>query len=71
MYRANLNFGTFDKYFRELLDKGLVEEVISLNANGCPVYKATERAKALLKELDKVDRYIGLDARNRIRWNST
>ena len=70
MYRANLNFTTFERYFEELLGKGLIKHVGSSSDNGCPIYKTTEEAEALLKELDRVDRYIGLQVRNRNKWNS-
>ena len=62
MYRANLNFGRFEKYFEELLEKGLIENVTSNNLSKCPVYKTTEKAKMLLKELNRAEQYIKLSA---------
>jgi predicted transcriptional regulator len=49
MYKSNLNFERFDKYFSDLLRKKLVEEMY--NANGNRVYKATKRGRILLKTL--------------------
>jgi len=65
MYQANLNFGRFERYFKELLDKGLIETVSLPEANACPTYKTTEKARALLEELEKVEHYIGLTTKNK------
>jgi len=51
MYKSNLNFERFNKYFYDLLRKGLVEE--RNGSNGRLVYKATERGRTLLEVLRK------------------
>jgi len=51
MYRSNLNFERFNRYFYDLLRKGLVEEMD--DGSGRRVYKTTERGKTLLEVLRK------------------
>jgi predicted transcriptional regulator len=51
MYRSNLNFERFNKYFYDLLRKGFIEEMN--DSNGRPVYKTTERGRTLLEVLKK------------------
>ena len=51
MYRSNLNFERFNKYFYDLLRKGFVEEMD--NGNGRSTYKITERGRTLLEVLRK------------------
>jgi len=58
MYQSNLNFNRFEKYFKELLDKGLIERLSIPGPNGCRLYKTTEKAREILKELERVDRLI-------------
>ncbi len=49
MYRSNLNFERFDKYFQDLLSKGFIE---SLNDSaGKPVYVVSAKGKTLLDAL--------------------
>ena len=50
MYKSNLNFERFNKYFYDLLRKGLIVE---MDNDGRRVYKATERGKNLLEVLRK------------------
>jgi len=45
MYRANLNFARFHKYFDYLLERGFIEE--QNGSNGRVVYQATERGRTL------------------------
>ena len=59
MYRANLNFLRFKKYFSELLDKGLIAEVNN-PTSGNVIYTTTEEGKALLEVLKKAKRFISL-----------
>ena len=59
MYRANLNFVRFKRYFSELRDKGLIGEVDNPSSGGV-VYKTTEEGKALLEVLKKAKRFISL-----------
>ena len=51
MYRANLNFERFNKYFYDFLRKGLIEE--KNGPNGRLTYKTTERGRTLLKAVRK------------------
>ncbi len=51
MYKANLNFERFNRYFYDLLRKGFIEEMN--DSNGRSVYKTTERGKTLLEVLRK------------------
>ena len=49
MYRSNLNFERFNKYFYDFMRKGLIAEV-----NGeRRVYRTTERGRSLLEVLRK------------------
>jgi predicted transcriptional regulator len=52
MYRTNLNFDRFDRYFNDLLEKGFIEK--SIDADGHPTYKISERGKTLLAAIEKV-----------------
>jgi len=49
MYKSNLNFERFNKYFGDMLGKGFIKEVNG--ANGRSLYKMTERGKDLLEVL--------------------
>jgi len=49
MYRANLNFERFNRYFYDLLRKGFIEEMN--DSNGHQVYKTTERGRTFLEVL--------------------
>jgi predicted transcriptional regulator len=51
MYKSNLNFERFNKYFYDLLRKGFVEEVN--DSDGRSSYKISERGKTLLVALRK------------------
>ena len=60
MYRANLNFLRFNRYFCELMDAGLIE-VFDNPGSGCGVmYRTTENGRELLKVLEKAKRFIEL-----------
>jgi len=50
MYKSNLNFERFNKYFSDLLRKGLIVE---MDNDGRRVYEATDRGKNLLEVLRK------------------
>jgi len=61
MYRANLNFLRFDRYFGRLLDAGLVEVVDNPGVeSGGVVYRTTERGRELLETLKKASEIISL-----------
>jgi len=51
MYKANLNFDRFNRYFGDLLRRGFIEEVN--NGNGRKEYKITERGIDLMEVLRK------------------
>lgn len=53
MYRANLNFERFSKYFYDMLAKGFIEQLT--NENGGSLYKTTDRGKHLLEVLRKAE----------------
>ena len=59
MYRANLNFLRFNKYFGELVSQGLVELVTNPDDTGL-VYRTTDKGRALLETLKKAKRFISL-----------
>jgi len=49
MYKSNLNFERFTRYFYDLLRKGFIEEMN--DSNGRSVFKTTERGRDLLEIL--------------------
>ena len=54
MYKSNLNFERFSRYFDDMLRKGFVEEMNG--KNGRSSYKTTERDRILLNALrDAID----------------
>lgn len=59
MYKANLNFERFNRYFSDLLRKGFIEQMS--NENGRSLYMTTERGKTLLDVLRKAHEYALMD----------
>jgi len=57
MYRSNLNFACFNRYFRELIEKGLIVEAES-NPDGTKIYKTSDKGLQLLEILEKADELI-------------
>ena len=53
MYKSNLNFERFNRYFYDLLKKGFIMEM--KNKDEGRVYKITERGKTLLDVLRKAE----------------
>ena len=53
MYRANLNFVSFNKYFPALLEGGLIVELD--DPDGGSLYITSEKGKALLRLLNGVN----------------
>jgi predicted transcriptional regulator len=53
MYRANLNYARFNKYFGDLLKKGFIEE--AADPHGKPLYRVSEKGKTLLAALRKAE----------------
>lgn len=61
MYRANLNFVRFDRYFSELLAKGLIVVVDNPGVySGGVVYQTTEKGRALLEILKQAGELVSL-----------
>ena len=56
MYRSNLNFERFHKYFYDLLNRGFIEEMY--DSDGRKVYRATERGRTLLKVLKEAQELV-------------
>ena len=61
MYRCNLNFVCFNRYFEELIKKGLILEVES-NPNGVKIYKTTEKGLRLLEILQLAENLISFNS---------
>jgi predicted transcriptional regulator len=53
MYKANLNYNRFNKYFYDFLAKGFIEKV--LDSDGNPCYRISQRGKTLLAVLKKAN----------------
>lgn len=59
MYRANLNFLRLNRYFSELLEKGLI--VKENDSDGRTVYyKTTEKGKDLLNVLNEAKEVLSI-----------
>jgi len=58
MYRANLNFDRFNRYFGDLLRKGFIEEMNG--ANRRVEYRTTERGRTLLAVLRKAQHLVAI-----------
>lgn len=56
MYRANLNFLRFKRYFSELESKELI--TVSSNPGTGIVYQTTDKGKALLETLKKAEQIM-------------
>jgi len=56
MYRSNLNFECFNKYFYDLFRKGFIEVI--LDSDGHEKYKITERGRTLLDVLRKAEELL-------------
>lgn len=56
MYKSNLNFERFNRYFYDLLRKGFIEEMDGSDSH--VVYKTTERGRTLLEVLRKAQEII-------------
>ena len=53
MYRANLNYNRFNKYFYDFLTKGFIEQ--TFDSEGKPCYHISSRGKTLLAVLKKAN----------------
>ena len=61
IYRANLNFLRFERYFGELLSRGLIVVVDNPGVNsGGVVYLTTEKGRELLVILRKAQDIVSL-----------
>lgn len=59
MYKSNLNFERFNRYFGDLLRKGFIEEMNG--SNGRVVYRTTERGRTLLEVLRKAQELVATE----------
>jgi predicted transcriptional regulator len=59
MYRANLNYSRFNKYFSDFLKKGFIEA--TSNNNGKVYYHISQRGKTLLAVLKKAQELVSSD----------
>ncbi len=53
MYRANLNYARFNKYFFDFLSKGFIEQTFDSDGKKC--YHISQRGKTLLAVLKKAN----------------
>jgi predicted transcriptional regulator len=53
MYRANLNYARFNKYFGDFLKKGFIEATFDSEGKAC--YHITQRGRTLLSALKKAN----------------
>jgi predicted transcriptional regulator len=53
MYKANLNFERFNRYFYDLVKKGLIEE--ARDPGGKKLYRISEKGKTLLAALRQAE----------------
>jgi len=53
MYKANLNYNRFNKYFHDFLAKGFIEKVLDSDGKAC--YCISQRGKTLLGVLKKAN----------------
>ncbi len=60
MYKSNLNFKRFNKYFYDLIEKGFIEKIE--DANGKFLYKTSERGKTLSAALKKAQEIASQEA---------
>ena len=61
MYRANLNFIRFERYFGELLANGLIVVVDNPGVeSGGVVYQTTDKGRALLSILRQAQNIVSL-----------
>jgi predicted transcriptional regulator len=56
MYKSNLNFERFNRYFYDLMRKGFIEE--KNGSGGRLVYKTTKRGRTLLDVLRKAHELV-------------
>ena len=55
MYRSNMNFARFERYFGELVDVGLIEVVNGIVGERRAIYKASKKACRWLVDLKLVE----------------
>lgn len=53
MYRANLNYVSFNRYFRVLFEEGYVVE--AGDPDGGVLYRTSEKGRILVKKLNEVE----------------
>jgi predicted transcriptional regulator len=60
MYKANLNYDRFNRYFSDLTNKGFIDVVDG--RDGKPAYRISERGRTLLATLQKAEDLFSSDA---------
>jgi len=60
MYRANLNFLRFERYFGELLSGGLIVAVDNSGVQCGVIYQTTDKGRALLDTLKQAQKIVSL-----------
>jgi predicted transcriptional regulator len=58
MYRSNLNFARFERYFGDLIDVGLIEVADGVMGERRAVYRASKKAYRWLVDLKRVEKSI-------------
>jgi len=53
MYKVNLNYARFNKYFSDFLKKGFIEKTTDSDGKVC--YRISQRGKSLLATLKKAN----------------
>jgi len=59
MYRANLNYACFNKYFTSFLEKGFIEKTVYSEGKVC--YRISKRGRTLLAALKKAQELAHLE----------
>jgi predicted transcriptional regulator len=59
MYKANLNYARFNKYFSNFLKKGFIEKTSDTEGKVC--YRISQRGKTLLAVLKKAQELVSSD----------
>jgi len=59
MYKANLNFLRFQRYFSELLENGLIIRE-NVSDNGVDYYKTTDKGRDLLQVIKEAEELLSV-----------
>ena len=60
LYKNNMSFSQLNNYLSVLLDKNIIEEIITQNNNGKynKIYRTTENGNDLLDDINKIMMYF-------------